>query len=76
MIRHAGETRSDTEGLAHRDPLHAPAVATRRQAIQEYMDDLEDLHIAERRLFDHCAGESAAMPLHEVMKRYGMDDLA
>ena len=76
MIRHTSEPPDDTEGLAHRNPLQAPAAATRRQAIQEYMDDLEDLHIAERRLFDHCAGESAAMPLHEVMKRYGMDDLA
>ena len=59
--------------IAHRNPLHAPA-ATRRQAIQEHLDDLEDLHIAEQRLIVHRAGESAAMPLHEVMKRYGMDD--
>ena len=74
MIRHTGETLNDTEGLAHRNPVQAPATATRRQAIQEHLDDLEDLHIAEQRLIVHRAGESDAVPLHEVMKRYGMDD--
>ena len=74
MIRHTSEPPDDTEGLAHRDPLQAPAAATRRQAIQEHLDDLEDLHIAEQRLIDHRTGESAAVPLHEVMKWYGMDD--
>ena len=74
MIRHTGEPPDDTEGLAHWNLLHAPAAATRRQAIQEHLDDLEDLHIAEQRLIVHRAGESVAMPLHEVMKQYGMDD--
>ena len=74
MIRHTGEPPDDTEGLAHRNPVQAPATTTRRQAIQVHLDELEDLHIAEQRLLDHRAGESAAMPLHEMMKRYGMDD--
>ena len=74
MIRHAGKPPNDTEGLAHRNPPHAPAAATRRQAIQEHLDDLEDLYVAEQQLIHHRAGESDAMPLHEVMKRYGMDN--
>ena len=46
------------------------------EAIQEHLDDLEDLHIAEQRLLDLRAGKSRALPLDEVMKQYGMDDRA
>ena len=46
------------------------------EAIQEHLDDLEDLYLAEQRLIDLRAGESATVPLDEVMKRYGMDDRA
>lgn len=44
------------------------------EAIQEHLDDLEDLYIAEQRLIDLRAGKSETVPLDEVMKRYGMDD--
>ena len=40
-----------------------------REAILEHLDDLEDLYLAESRL----AQNSAATPLEEVMKRYGME---
>ena len=46
------------------------------EAIQEHLDDLEDLYIAEQRLVDLRAGKSETVPLDEVMKRYGMDDRA
>lgn len=46
------------------------------EAIQEHLDDLEDLYIAEQRLIDLRAGKSETVPLDEVMKRYGMDDRA
>ena len=46
------------------------------EAIQEHLDDLEDLYLAEQRLIDLRAGESGTVPLDEVMKRYGMDDRA
>ena len=46
------------------------------EAIQEHLDDLEDLYIAEQRLLDLRAGKSRALPLDEVMKQYGMDDRA
>lgn len=44
-----------------------------RQAILEHLDDLEDLYLAERELAAIRAGQSQAVPLEEVMKRYGME---
>ena len=43
------------------------------EAIQEHLDDLEDLYLAEQRLIDLRAGKSETVPLGEVMKRYGVD---
>jgi RHH-type rel operon transcriptional repressor/antitoxin RelB len=45
-----------------------------REAIMEYLEDLEDLYLAEQRLADIRAGRSKTIPLAEVMKRYGMED--
>lgn len=44
------------------------------EAIQEHLDDLEDLYLAEQRLIDLRAGKSRTVPLDQVMKRYGLDD--
>ena len=44
------------------------------EAIQDHLDDLEDLYLAEQRLIDLRAGKSGTVPLDDVMKRYGMDD--
>jgi len=43
-----------------------------REAILEYLDDLEDLYLAQQRLADLRAGRSSAIPLEEVMKKYGL----
>ena len=43
------------------------------EAIQEHLDDLEDLYLAEQRLMDLRAGRSETVPLDELMKGYGMD---
>jgi RHH-type rel operon transcriptional repressor/antitoxin RelB len=58
------------------DRLEALAKATGRtktfyvrEAILEHLDDLEDLYLAESRLVKN----SPAIPLEEVMKRYGME---
>lgn len=45
-----------------------------REAILEYLDDLEDLYLAEQRLIDLRAGKTKAIPLEEVIKRYGLED--
>jgi RHH-type transcriptional regulator, rel operon repressor / antitoxin RelB len=42
------------------------------EAIQDRLDDLEDLYIAERELEEIRAGRSVTMPLAEVMARHGM----
>ncbi|WP_029528478.1 type II toxin-antitoxin system RelB family antitoxin [Polaromonas glacialis] len=42
------------------------------EAIREHLDDLEDVYLAEQRLSDLRAGTSQAVPLEEVMKRYGL----
>lgn len=45
-----------------------------RQAILEYLDNLEDVYLAEQRLSDIRAGKTQTVPLEEVMKRYGLED--
>jgi RHH-type transcriptional regulator, rel operon repressor / antitoxin RelB len=45
-----------------------------RQAIVEYLGDLEDVYLAERRLEDLRAGRTDTIPLEEMMKRYGVAD--
>lgn len=45
-----------------------------REAILEYLGDLEDLYLAEQRLIDIRAGRSKTIPLKDVMKRYGLED--
>ena len=45
-------------------------------AIREHLDDLEDVYLAEQRLIDLRLGKSNAVPLEDMMKRYGVDDRA
>lgn len=45
-----------------------------REALVEYIDDLEDLYLAEQRLADLRAGRTKAISLDEVMKRHGLAD--
>ncbi len=43
------------------------------EAIKEYIDDIEDLYLAESRLADIRSGKTKTIPLEEVMKQYGME---
>ena len=43
-------------------------------AILGYLEELEDLRIAEARLEDNRVGRSRTIPLGQVMRQYGMDD--
>ena len=45
-----------------------------RQAIVEYLDDLEDMYLAEQRLKDHRAGRSRTYTLAEVECELGLAD--
>ena len=45
-----------------------------REAILEYLDDLEDLYLAEQRLIDIRAGRSRTHTLEEVERDLGLAD--
>ena len=44
-----------------------------REAILEYIDDLEDVYLAEKRLEDIRSGRTKTVPLGKVMERHGME---
>ncbi len=45
-----------------------------REAILEHIADLEDVYLAEQRLADLREGRSTAIPMEDVMKKYGLAD--
>ena len=45
-----------------------------REAILEYLDDLEDIYLAEKRLEDLRAGRSRTYTLEEVEKELDLED--
>jgi RHH-type transcriptional regulator, rel operon repressor / antitoxin RelB len=44
-----------------------------REAILQYLDDLEDIYLAEKALEEVRSGRSKPIPLEKVMRRYGME---
>jgi RHH-type rel operon transcriptional repressor/antitoxin RelB len=44
-----------------------------RAAIVEYIEDLEDIYLAEERLEDIRTGRSKTIPLREIMDRYALE---
>ena len=45
-----------------------------REAILNYLDDLEDLYLAEQALLDIRSGKSRTIPLEDVMRDYGVEN--
>jgi RHH-type rel operon transcriptional repressor/antitoxin RelB len=45
-----------------------------RESIRQYLDDIEDLYIAEQRLIDLRSGKSKTYSLEEVEKELGLED--
>ena len=43
-----------------------------REALLEYIDDMEDLYLAEKRYDDILKGRATTVSLEDVMKRYGL----
>lgn len=71
-IRLPSEIEERLEKLAKRTGRTKSFYA--REAIFEYIDDLEDLYLAEKRYDDILKGRSRTVPLEEVVKRYGLED--
>jgi len=44
-----------------------------REAIIEYLADLEDIYLAEERLRNEINNNEENIPLEEIMKKYGME---
>lgn len=44
-----------------------------REAILEYLDDLEDIYLAEKELQAIRSGRIRTVPLEKVMRRYGLE---
>jgi len=44
-----------------------------REAILQYLDDLEDIYLAEKALEEVRSGRSKPVPLEKIMRRYGME---
>jgi RHH-type rel operon transcriptional repressor/antitoxin RelB len=45
-----------------------------REAILQHLDDLEDIHLADRTLQRIQDGEERTIPLKDVLKRHGLED--
>jgi len=45
-----------------------------REAIVKYIEDLEDIYLAERRMEAIEAGRVKTIPLEEVMRKHGLAD--
>ena len=44
-----------------------------REAILEYLDDLEDIYLAEKELQAIRSGRRRPVPLEKVIRRYGLE---
>ncbi len=44
-----------------------------REALQEHLEDMENLYLAEAALERIRAGEERTIPLYKAMKRYGVE---
>jgi len=45
-----------------------------REAILQYLDDLEDIYFAQKELEAIRSGRSKTIPLEKVMRLYGLED--
>jgi len=65
------EIEARLDDLARETGRDKAEIAT--EALLEYIDDLEDIHLAEKRLEDIYAGRSQTIPLADVMAEYGLE---
>jgi len=44
-----------------------------REAILQYLDDLEDIYLAEKELTAVRSGRSRPIPIEKIIRRYGLE---
>ncbi|MGD0180920.1 MAG: TraY domain-containing protein [Terriglobales bacterium] len=44
-----------------------------REAILQYLDDLEDIYLAEKELAAIRSGRNRPIPIEKIMRRYGLE---
>lgn len=71
-IRLPPEIESRLEALAKRTGRTKTFYA--REAILQHLDNLEDIHLAERRLLELRSGKSETISLDELMRKHGVED--
>lgn len=45
-----------------------------RQAIEQHLDELEDIYLAEQRLTEIRAGRTRTVPIEDILKHYDLED--
>jgi RHH-type rel operon transcriptional repressor/antitoxin RelB len=71
VIRLSPEIEKRLEDLAKKTGRTKTFYA--RTAITEYIEDLEDIYLAEKRLEDIRTGRSKTIPIEEIMSRYDLE---
>ena len=71
-VRLPDETYERLEALADRTGRTVTYYI--REAVEEHLDDLEDIYLAEKRLEDLRAGRSRTYTLEEVENRLGLEN--
>jgi RHH-type rel operon transcriptional repressor/antitoxin RelB len=71
-IRLPPEIESRLEALAKRTGRTKTFYA--REAILQHLDNLEDIHLAERRLLELRSGKSETISLDELMRKHALED--
>ena len=72
VIRLPEEIEQRLEALAKRTGRTKTYYA--REAILEYIDELEDIYLAESRLEDILAGRTKTIPLEQLMEEDELED--
>jgi RHH-type transcriptional regulator, rel operon repressor / antitoxin RelB len=70
-IRLSEDVEHRLEALAKKTGRSKTSYA--REAILEYLDDMEDLYLAAQQMTDIRVGTLKTIPLDQVMKRYGLE---
>ena len=71
-VRIPDETYERLQALAARTGRTATYYI--REALEEHLDDLEDIYLAEQRLIDHRNGRGETVSMDEMRQQLGLAD--